>query len=224
VLRMGDLEDALAVLLRDGERPRVNLYWGCLPQIRPRDPAAENLDDAADVFCAGRSPGSAPVGRPNRNAFLVALIAYMRDIEGRAVVGEGQARRMACDVVGGPRFGLHEFLAASAGRASVDLSDATGRVDVESFDAGLVRGALRSRTVDYYACRGREILAAHGAWPYAVMPCDRLPKAWRQDPLFADALAAWASPAEGTLVHDLGTHGGSEPPRAKRKPRVSGAF
>jgi hypothetical protein len=194
VLRVGDVERFLGVLLRDDRRPRVNFYWGCLPKIKPRDPAAENLDGAADVFCAGRSPGAAPVGRPNRNAFLVVLIAYMRDIEGREVVGEGQARRMACDISDGQRFGIHEFLAGTASNTSVDLSDATGRVKAETLDPELTRGSLRSRTIDNYARRGREILAAHGAWPYTLAPNGQLPRSWRRDERFADALAAWAQP------------------------------
>jgi hypothetical protein len=139
-----------------------------------------------------------PSGRPRRNSYRAAHVAYASDVEARALKGSRPAdflslkdqtptqlkRSLEPDYLG-----LRDLI----GDPEIALRDVTGRID----DPDEARGYVRAQTVDNWRRDGRRHLAALGAWPWAVVPDGRLPRSWRRDPRFADALAAWiTAPAE----------------------------
>jgi hypothetical protein len=92
----------------------------------------------------------------------------MAVVEGRPLLGDGTD------------FGVHEQLGEPA------LQDRWGAVLRPEY----ARGALRSSAVGRSHDDGGLALWSNGGWPWAVAPGGRLPKDWRDDPRFAEALEA----------------------------------
>ncbi len=174
-----DLEQLLAALLRPG-LPIVQVVMA-LPQITMADPTVATAFRTAEQEAAQAEPETRKTaggdlrrsqqqpgaGRPRRNIYIAAEIAYMADIEQRPLQDQ---REQA--------FGQHDYLGDH-----LALEPISAKLDT-----------WRSRTVRRWRGDGRTTLAALGAWPWAATPdrSGRLAREWWRDTRYEEALTAWA--------------------------------
>jgi len=176
-----DLEQLLAALLRSG-LPIVQVVMA-LPRVAPADAevaaafrvaereAVKTKEEREAAKTAGgdlrRSQPQPGAGRPRRNIYIAAEIAYMADIEQRPLQDQREHA-----------FGQHDYLGDHLALEPVSHE----------------RDSERSRTVRRWRNDGRAALAALGAWPWAVTPdgSGRLARTWWRDERYEKALTAWA--------------------------------
>jgi len=201
------LEDGLALLARP-ELPVVTLPGGLGPLPRVRRPTMHlsELDAACeeavmmsrdkaeeDLLAGYKPPERASPGRPRRNAYLAAEVAVMRDVQGRPLrdttlppLLDRHDRPVHVDKDGNPEkrpvFGVWPYLGSRGQHGEL--------LDLEQITH--TRDSLRSRGVTRWRDDGRKVMAALGAWPWAVPGGEgKLSRNWWREPRYATALAAW---------------------------------
>jgi hypothetical protein len=105
-------------------------------------------------------------GRPERNDYLVAEVAYMVDLERRP--------RKLSELIVGANFDVLSYTAPH-------VTTRSPHVDLR----GVERNGRR------WLRAGRKVLHDVGAWPWAVVPAGLLPEKWWLDTIFQDTLYAW---------------------------------
>lgn len=175
-----DLEQRMWAMMRPGA-PVVPIVAG-VPQVR-RPRSRDSFLRAKAYAAATESSPQRSRGRPRRNSYFAAELAYMHDVERRPfIAGEGT-------------FSLHEYLATRIKRyQTADLLAA----ELVSYGTASRRSRHRSRTFERWLADGRRTLHEEGAWPWALVPGGRLTSSWWEDPGFERALRAWALGEDAT--------------------------
>lgn len=132
----------------------------------------EEPEELAAVLREYEPPRRPSRGRPARNAYLAAEVAFMLDVEGRPQL-DGSP----------PSFEVWAYLGARGqGGKRLKLEEVTWRRDTKR-----CRAITRVWRDD-----GREVMAALGAWPWAVSGAEgRLSRTWWREARYAASLAAW---------------------------------
>jgi len=107
---------------------------------------------------------------------VAAEVAYMIDVE---------ARPLRTD-----EFGL----------GSLDYLGTKVPGGIAALTVNRALGTERAKTVLRWRDDGRRALAALGAWPWTEVPNGRLPRSWRRDPRFVQALRVWSGLDDEALL------------------------
>lgn len=87
-------------------------------------------------------------------------------------------------------WGRAVWAAAAADLAGASMTDVSRMLELNEHEQP-DHGGRRLRGAERHRAKGRELLAAIGAWPWAHAETGRLKQTWRSDRLFIDPLRDW---------------------------------